>query len=154
MVNDTGTDDRRFAELVGAYGANPARWPASERAAAESLLNSSTAAQALATDAWLLDQILTSTGLVTVPSSLQAKLLADFEQFARRPPVQKVLRAAAEFIWPGAPAWQPAIALGLALAVGIGIAVLAPLDGTLVDDPPNGVFALDGAPNLDAGQGI
>jgi hypothetical protein len=154
VVNEPGMSEERFAVLIGAYGANPARWPAAERDAAERLLRSSTSAQALAAEARRLDQSLVPTGPEPVPASLEHKLLADFARVSQRPSLQRVLRGAAEFVWPGAPAWQPAFALALALAVGLGIAALTPLEEPHADSASVGVFALDGTPDIDAGQGI
>lgn len=49
---------RRFGELVEAYGAEPQRWPAAERAAAQALLSGSADARALQERARALDLML------------------------------------------------------------------------------------------------
>ena len=154
VVNASEMDEGRFAELVGAYGANPDRWPGSERAAAQGYLASSATARQLVAAAAGVDHVLAMAAATPIPTALQARMLADFDRVARRPSARRILRAAAEFVWPGAPAWQPAFALGMALAIGIGIAVLTPLDGRLGEGTGNNMFALDGSPDLDSGQGI
>jgi len=154
VVNEPGMSEERFAVLIGAYGANPARWPAAERDAAEHVLRSSSSAQALAAEARRLDQSLVLAGSEPVPTALEHKLLADFARVSQRHSLQNILRAAAEFVWPGVPAWQPAFALMLALAIGLGIAAVTPLDEPRADSASGGVFALDGTPDIDAGQGI
>lgn len=68
-------DLKRFEALLDAYGAEPAQWPESERAAAERLLTQDSRAQALHTEALQLDQQL---GLLPVPdisAALRARVL-------------------------------------------------------------------------------
>jgi len=48
----------RFAALVDAYGASPARWPEGERAAAVELMQASAEARRLAEEADRLDRLL------------------------------------------------------------------------------------------------
>lgn len=48
----------RLQEILDAYGADPSRWPAGERAAAEGLLRGSTEARAMQTQAATLDTAL------------------------------------------------------------------------------------------------
>ncbi len=59
MTTDTMRLDR-FRAIVAAHGADPARWPAAERVACDSLLASSVAAQELVADAARLDAALES----------------------------------------------------------------------------------------------
>lgn len=152
VVNNSEMGEARFAALVDAYGANPVRWPASERAAAERWINSSPVAQAAAAKARRLDEVLSATDVPTAPPALQNKLLADFMRISQRPSLPRTIRAAANIVWPGVPVWQPAFAFGLALAIGIGIAVLMPLDELQADDLASSVFALGGAPDIGPGQ--
>ncbi len=51
-------DERRLAEILDAYGADPKRWPEAEREAAERLVETSPAARALRDEAALLDALL------------------------------------------------------------------------------------------------
>jgi hypothetical protein len=68
----------RLRSLIDAYGAEPARWPADERAAALLLLAHSAEAQAYAQDAGVLDAVLDRAPLrptVTVdPAALAARI--------------------------------------------------------------------------------
>lgn len=153
-VNESVLNEARFARLVEAYGAEPARWPAGERQAAQRLLSSSTAAQHVLAQARALDQALVSATPPSVSLAVENRLLADFDRAQRRWSLRKSIDAMAGTVWPGAPLWQPAAVFGLALLVGIGVAVLAPLDLRQGEDNSAGVFALDAAPDIDAGQGI
>jgi len=42
----------------------------------------------------------------------------------------------------------------VALIIGLGVAAFAPFDIGQQDDASANVFALDGSPDIDAGQGI
>jgi hypothetical protein len=86
-----------------------------------------------------------------VPASLERRILADFDRVQARWSVAKLLHRAADAVWPDAPIWQPAGALALAVLIGVGVAVLAPIDLERADAP---LFAFEGAPDADAGQGI
>ena len=153
-VDESEMDEARFARLVEAYGAEPARWPAGERHAAQRLLSSSTSAQHALAQARALDRALAPATPPSVSLALENRLLTDFDRAQRRWSLRKSIDAAARTVWPGAPLWQPATVFGLALAIGIGVAVLAPLDLRQGEDNSAGVFALDAAPDIDAGQGI
>lgn len=144
----------RFAALVDAYGADPMRWPAAERDAAEHWQASNVAAQAQLSDARGLDRVLDASELPVVSPTLERRLLADFDHAQRRWSLHRVVDAAADAIWPGAPPWQPACALGLAFAAGLGLALFAPLDIPQQDEVSSGAFALDSVSDLDAGQGV
>jgi len=48
----------RFSEILGAYGADPERWPAAERSAAEALLAASAEARAALADTRGIDRLL------------------------------------------------------------------------------------------------
>ncbi len=78
-----------------------------------------------------------------VPAALRRRILADFDRIATRPGLTRLLRLAADAIWPDAPLWQPAGALALALVVGIGVAALAPLEGADGTDGASNLFAAD-----------
>ena len=154
MGDGSQMSEARFKAIVDAYGANPAHWPASEREAAERLLGSSTAAKAVATEAAPLDRVLSTARQGSMSSDLEARIMADYERSARRRSPWRLLVSAAETVWPGAPLWQPACALGLALAIGVGVAAFVPLDVRQVDDSAASAFALDAPPDTDVGQDI
>ncbi len=117
-----------------------------------------------APDAARLDRLLAAAAAPAVPPGLERRILADFDRVrmhadntglqARRWTFANLLRRAADAVWPNAPAWQPACALGLALMIGAGVAAFAPFDIPRQDDASSAVFALDAAPDVDAGQGI
>ncbi len=142
----------RFAAIVDAYGGDPARWPPDEREAAERWLASSSAAQAQVLEALDLDRTLAAQVAPDVSSALERRLMDGFDRARQRRSLGEFYAAAADALWPGAPAWQPAFVLGMALAVGLCIAVFAPLDIPQPDESAGSVFALDSVP--DAGQGI
>lgn len=86
MTTDTMTLDRLRA-IVDAYGADPARWPAAERAAGEALVAGSAAARALVAVAAALDAALdTLPALQPTPAMRTAVLAA-----APRPPAPSLL---------------------------------------------------------------
>lgn len=147
-------DEARFARLVEAYGADPARWPASERESVQRLMSSSAGAQRLLAEVRELDLALASATSPPVSAALESRLMVDFDRVQRRWSLRKWVHAVADFVWPGAPLWQPATAFGVALAFGIVIAVLAPLDLRPGEDSSASVFALDSAPDGDVGQDI
>jgi anti-sigma-K factor RskA len=75
MTRDTTTLDRLRA-IVEAYGADPARWPAAERAAGEALLAGSAAARALVAAAADLDAALDSLPALQPTPAMRAAILA------------------------------------------------------------------------------
>ncbi len=89
-----------------------------------------------------------------VPPELARRILADFDSVQRRWSFGRLVRRAADAVWPGAPVWQPACAFTLSLLIGLGVAAFAPFDISRQDDSGSKVFALDGPPDIDAGQGI
>ena len=84
----------------------------------------------------------------------RGKHLADFDRVHARWSFAKFARRIGDAVWPGAPVWQPAGAFALALLIGLGVATFAPFDIAQQDDASANVFALDGSPDIDAGQGI
>jgi hypothetical protein len=153
-ANDSGLSEARFASLAEAYGADLARWPISEREAAQRLVSSSKTAERLLAQARELDLALACVILPHVSAALESRLMDDFDRAQRRWSLRKAVHAAADFVWPGAPLWQPATVFGLALAFGIAVAILVPLDLRSSEDGSPNVFALDSAPDSDAGQDI
>ena len=107
-----------------------------------------------AEDAARLDRLLARAEPPAVPAALERRILADFDRHHARWTWTKFIRRAAQAVWPDAPLWQPAAAFGLALLIGTGVAAFAPLDVPQQDDASASVFALDSAPDTDAGQGM
>jgi hypothetical protein len=107
-----------------------------------------------AEEAARFDRLLAAAPAPAVPAALERRILADFDRIASRWTFAKALRRAAEAVWPGAPAWQPAFAFAAALLIGTGVAGFAPFDIPQQDDAGAAVFALDVSPDGDAGQGI
>jgi hypothetical protein len=107
-----------------------------------------------AQDAAQLDRLLARAAPPpAVPPALERRILADFDAVqARRWTFANLARRAADAIWPGAPAWRPACAFGLALLIGTSVAVFAPFDVPQQDDAS--AIALDASPDIDAGQGF
>jgi hypothetical protein len=104
MTPDGMTLDR-FAVLLEAYGADPARWPDAERAAACALLDRSSEARARRDAAAALDALLDRAAAVEPSSTLAARILA---QAPRRP---KVIRLRA----------RVGAAVGLAAAASLAL---------------------------------
>ena len=55
-----------------------------------------------------LDRLLAQAPVPTVSSTLERRILGDFDRARSRWSFAKALRAAAEAVWPGGPVWQPA----------------------------------------------
>ena len=86
MTSNTMTLDRLRA-IVDAYGGDPVRWPAAERAAGEALLARSAAAQTLIAAAADLDAALDSVSALQPTPAMRARILAA----APRPPAPSFL---------------------------------------------------------------
>jgi len=105
----------RLTSLIDAYGADPERWPADERAAALLLLANSAEARAYARDAGALDAVLDRVPLrptVTIdPAALAARIA---RTPARRPAGQAAWssRRAFGFGWPNVAALAAAAIVG------------------------------------------
>jgi hypothetical protein len=115
----------RFGEIVQAYGGDPRRWPAQERASAESwAAGHRDAARALLDEAERLDACL-ARDLVTDPSrALERRILADAD--ARRPE-GKVGRRLGRWLghwWPGAALAGLGLAGGVAGALAVSLLML------------------------------
>lgn len=141
----------RLTELLGAYGAASARWPAAERADALALIESSPEAQALVAEAMALDDALAASPVVPVSPALRARILLDAECLlaAAPKPVAHApgWRGWIAQIWPG-PVWQPATAFALSIALG-GIMGLWGV-GAAVDTVDDDLIALIGDDGLSA----
>jgi hypothetical protein len=111
----------RFRALLGAYGAEPGRWPAVERASALALLEQSREAEAARNEAAQLDRLLDQ-----APRPAPPRLEAT--EFARR-----VTAAAQQTVRPyriGNALWLRAVGLAAAALVGfvVGTSQLADLN--------------------------
>lgn len=127
-------DMTRLSELLDAYGADPGRWPASERAAALALLAASDAARAQQRIAAQLDEAL-DLHVVAPPSSLlRSAVIAAAERPRSR------WRLSFAELWRDLGGWQlagPAFAASLALGAWVPIW----LDETATDLPDEDLIA-------------
>jgi anti-sigma-K factor RskA len=111
-------DLRRLGQILGAYGADPARWPAEERAGALRLLADSAEAATMRDNAQALDSLLDEApGLEPTPE-LMAEILA-------RPDRSRRL-ALLEALWPFGPIWRPALGMAAAVVLGVTVGALTP----------------------------
>jgi hypothetical protein len=118
-------DLSRFREIVEAYGADPVRWPPAERAAAEVLLSRSSEAVALRDEAAQLDAALSRLGIAAVSPGLAERVLNTAP--AEPPPARSWLSDWLAELWPGEPAWRPAMALAASMIIGLAVGAFAPL---------------------------
>jgi len=78
-------------------------------------------------DAEYADRALALMAEEPVSPALETRILADFDRVTRpRPGGIGVLRRLADWLWPGAPVWQPAFALVVSLAMGLAARSLVP----------------------------
>ncbi len=92
----------RFRVLVEAYGGDPRRWPAAERARAAELLAGSPEARALLAEAGALDRLLDRSQPLAPPILDAERLIARVTAMAQeRPPVHPVgtMQPAARGLW-------------------------------------------------------
>jgi len=110
-----------------------------------------------------LDRLLDKVAPPAVTPALERRILGDFDRVRMHANNQveqsrwsftRLVRRFGDAVWPGGPVWQPAGAFAVALVIGLGVAVFAPFDIAQQDDATANVFALDGSPDVDAGQGI
>lgn len=105
-------DESRFADLLDAYGGEPARWPAPEREAALQLLARSETARAAQRQAAWLDAELDRSVVAPPSAALRAALIA------ARPQARAGWRASLAELWRELGGWRlaaPAFAASLAL---------------------------------------
>jgi len=108
----------RLAEILDAYGADPRRWPAEERAAVEKLIAESVDAGSLHADAAALDKLMDLAIAPAASPELMARVLAG-----------RGLAGAdgwLAILWPFGPVWQPLSAMALLTVLGIAIGATAP----------------------------
>ncbi len=117
----------RFQDMIDAYGAEPARWPADRRAWALDVLTRSAAARALLPEAARLDNVIAAARPAPAPSHLVGRVLAQAPQtraasfMAGRNWLQRL--------------WHPAAGLAFAAILGIGLGLNVspfPANGLLV----------------------
>lgn len=116
MTERTGMTWTRVEEILPAYGADPARWPDAERAAAEAVLATDPArARTLLERERSLDQTLDSWAAPAVSEKARASMAT-----AATPGFISRVRGAfnAGIGWRG-PLWQPAGAFACALLLGM-----------------------------------
>ena len=116
----TGTDTERealarFEGLLDAYGAEPRRWPADRRAAAEALLARSSEARALQAAARRLDALLDAAPAEPAPAHLIGRVIA------AAPAPRRTGRFAG---------WlKPAAGIAFAAVLGLGLGgIVSPFD--------------------------
>lgn len=109
----------------------------------------------LESDAARLDRLLAEAAPPpAVPAALERRILADFDRQATRWTFARLIRRAADAVWPDAPLWQPATAFALALIAGTGFAAFMPFDVPQQDDASAQVFALDTPADTDVTKGL
>ena len=131
----------RFLRLIGAYGADPARWPDEERAAAERRVAGDPAARAAIDEARRLDALLDR---MPSPPDMPAIVLPAVLPAQRRPVIHRLVRAGHGAVWT---MWPRVAALAMASVVGMLIGLSGVGDqlyGTQDTDTATTVF--DSAP--------
>lgn len=144
----------RLAEVLAAYGADPARWPASER---DQLRAVAEKEPHLVAEAREIDQVLARARTPIVPEGAGARLLARAGLDQPKPQVLSLDRARAKQR-PSGWSWGAAAALAASFAFGIfiGTANIAVLrtDGDVVEiDDPIVLTGIDDATDLLEGDG-
>src|SRR5262245_29247152 len=146
----------RLAEVLAAYGADPARWPAAERERLMAHIDSAPDLQALLAEALEIDQVLSRAEAPAVPAGAVARLLARAQQQKPSATVIALDRARAR---PSPSIWSWGAAAALAASFGLGIflgttnfaAHLGDSDVVEIDDPIV-LTGIDDAPDLLEGE--
>ena len=112
-------DTNRFAELLDAYGADPRRWPANERAAALALAQASTEARRLLEQATATDALLAMPPSIAPSSDLAARIMAQLP--AQPASLDQRLLGLLREISPFRILWPQLATLALALSIGVGV---------------------------------
>ncbi len=103
-------------------------------------------------DAVWATRVLRDLPTVPVPASLERNILASFDSVAarRNSGFGGALRRFSGAIWPGVPAWRPAVALAFSLVIGVMAGTLVPLEGAMADGNEQSTsVALDAPPSFD-----
>lgn len=126
-MNKNSITEERVAQILSAYGADTARWPADERQAAQTFLQHSEPARRLYAEEEKLDAWLE---VVPVPAGASAALHARIVDVARAGVAGSAAAAAMpagsswqrfKEIWAGFGAWRP---VGAALAASLMLGVV------------------------------
>lgn len=134
----------RFRELVEAYGAEPGRWPANERGAAEALLAGNAEAARLRKQAATLDAMLDKASLPEAAfdaETLIAAVTGEPQRTAEIVTLRPVRRQS------GSSFWLKVASLAAAAAIGflVGVTQLGGLGGD-PSTPTNGLELADVSP--------
>jgi hypothetical protein len=142
----------RLAEVLAAYGADPARWPAAERDRLMAHLDNVSDLQALLSGAREIDQVLALVKAPEVPAGAVARLLA---QTGQQKPSAAVITLDRARAGPRPSIWSWGAAAALAASFGLGVFLgstsLAPSfgDSDVVEiDDPIVLTGTDDAPDL------
>lgn len=128
----------RLAEVLAAYGADPARWPAAERAGLEALVRKE---PGLLAEAREIDRVLARAPVPQIPAGAAARLLARVGESRPAPNVVPFDRPARPAQKPSIWSWGAAAALAASFACGIFLgttnfaARLGDSDVVEIDDP-------------------
>ncbi len=137
----------RFADIVGAYGADAARWPEGERLAALALLAHSPQAQAIAREAQSLDGLLDLIPDAPVPATLLERLEAGFMP-AAQPTAQHKTG------WRGWLTWLAPPAAAMAMGLLAGVVVPPPLSNAALYTSTVEVASSDDLPSYGLDLGL
>lgn len=135
----------RLQAMLDAYGAEPDRWPAEQRAGAVALIESSDEARAMFEEAAALDGVLDRMPVPSV-SPAHMRRMRHLTMPSRRARAADVLAAVGDWLKPGSRfAWQSAVAAAavVGLVAGIGFSEIV-LDHE--GDSPATVAAQEAAP--------
>lgn len=110
-------------------------------------------------DAAWLDGALDELTSVAVSAALESRILASFDAVARRretslgAAVHRLAARLRDAVWPGAPAWQPAMVLAVSLLIGVVAGSLVPYeDMAMASADQTASIALDAPPDFDPGE--
>lgn len=126
--------EERILQLLESYGADPIRWPAEERAAAQTFLaaNETPVLRTAVAEAQAMDGLLDATSQPVLSQEAWGRLRADA---AVKAPDGFLNRLRTWVDWPG-PLWQPAGAMALSLMVGIWLGISGFGEGVGLADLP------------------
>lgn len=100
-------------------------------------------------DAVWMTETLKALPTVPVSAALQQSILVSFDAVAARRR-SSVFARFRDVVWPGAPAWRPAVALALSLVIGVAAGTLVPLEGAMADNNEQAIsVTLDTPPAFD-----
>lgn len=111
-------DEDRFERLLEAYGGDPARWPAAERALAMRYLAATSQAHRSRAEARRLDQVLAAWALDEASPALVARIAA------ARPQPRAATRLSRRQLWLSGAGLAAACAVGVIAGAGLGQAGL------------------------------